>query len=282
MGTPGEENCGGKEMLLQKGAFTDIDVAMMVHPSTSDMLRPGISARQKTTVYFRGKAAHAAVYPWEGLNALDAAVASYTNISLLRQQIKPTTRIHGIFAEAGTSCNVIPESSKLIYNIRGETAHELYELVAKVENCFQAAALATGCTMTMKNDILYKDFVHNTVLSKLYRKHGRPDGKHLLGTAGVHFDDDDMVGVRSSGAATDAGNVSQELPTLHPLFVIPTCSGNHTRAFAEAASSPEAQPPTRRAAKLLALTALDVLADSALLGDAQREFREWKSSSASK
>ncbi|KAH6946218.1 hypothetical protein HPB50_012233 [Hyalomma asiaticum] len=198
MGTPGEENCGGKEMLLQKG----------------------------------------------------------------------------IFAEAGTSCNVIPESSKLIYNIRGETAHELYELVAKVENCFQAAALATGCTMTMKNDILYKDFVHNTVLSKLYRKHGR--------RMGVHFDDDDMVGVRSSGAATDAGNVSQELPTLHPLFVIPTCSGNHTRAFAEAASSPEAQPPTRRAAKLLALTALDVLADSALLADAQRELREWKSSSASK
>ncbi|KAH7983065.1 hypothetical protein HPB52_008964 [Rhipicephalus sanguineus] len=178
----------------------------------------------------------------------------------------------GIFVEAGTSCNVIPESSKLIYNIRGETARDLDELVAKVEDCFQAAALATGCTVTMENDILYKDFVHNTVLSKIYRKHGR--------RMGVRFEDDDMVKVHGTGASSDAGNVSHELPTLHPVFLIPASSGNHTRAFAEAANSPDAQPPTLRAAKLLALTALDVLADPALLADVQREFREWKSSCA--
>ncbi|XP_077490462.1 xaa-Arg dipeptidase-like [Amblyomma americanum] len=268
LGTPAEENCGGKEMLLQRGAFKDIDVAMMAHPSVEDTLRPNVVARTKTTVHFRGKTAHAAVCPWEGVNALDAAVASYVNISLLRQHLKPSSRIHGTIMESGSYPNIIPESSKLVYNIRGETVSELNELVGKAESCFRAAAQATGCTMTMESGMQYKDLVHNTVLAKLYRKHGH--------TLGLTFTDDDMGRVAFLGAATDAGNVSHELPTLHPSFAIPSTAGNHTRPYAQAANSPEAQAPTRRAAKLLALTALDLLTDPALLAQVKREFSERK------
>ncbi|KAH9368027.1 hypothetical protein HPB48_022293 [Haemaphysalis longicornis] len=86
-----------------------------------------------------------------------------------------------------------------------------------------------------------------------------------------------MTHVEKFGASTDAGNVSQELPTLHPIFAIPAADGNHTLAFAVGANAPEAQPPTLRAAKILALTALDLFTDPALLSEVTREFHEWKS-----
>lgn len=268
IGTPAEECLGGKEMLLQKGAFEDIDVAMMVHPMHQDSLRISFNASQQVTVSYQGKAAHAAACPWEGVNALDAAVASYVNIALLRQQTKPSCRIHGIITESGSYCNIIPETSKLVYQIRGKTVDELNELMSRAEDCFEAAAKATNCTMTMTKHVMYKDVVYNMNLSKVYRKYGQ--------TLGVEFTDADMTCTESCGASTDAGNVSHELPTIHPVFAIRAEGKNHTAAFAQAANSPEAQPPTLRAAKIMALTALDLLTDPTLVSDIKREFAEWK------
>ncbi|XP_077536053.1 peptidase M20 domain-containing protein 2-like [Haemaphysalis longicornis] len=95
LGTPAEELHGGKDMLLKKGAFTDVTVAIMAHPVLEDILRIATTATQQIKVEFNGKGTHAAASPWHGVNALEAAVASYVNVSLLRQQIKPTCRIHG-------------------------------------------------------------------------------------------------------------------------------------------------------------------------------------------
>lgn len=268
MGTPAEENHGGKEMLLRKGAFRDVDVAMMAHPVDQDSLRIAVCAAQQISVYFKGKGTHAAACPWDGVNALDAAVAAYVNVSLLRQQIKPTSRIHGIIVEAGTYPNIIPENSKLVYHIRGETAQDLDDLIPRVEACFAAAAQASGCTMHTEKELQYKDLVHNVALTKTYRRHG-----HALG---VKFTDDDMSFLEPCGASTDAGNVSHELPTMHPVFAIQTKGKNHTLGFAEAANAREAQAPTLRVAKMLALTALDLFTNPGLLMEVKREFQEWK------
>ncbi|KAH9375232.1 hypothetical protein HPB48_022596 [Haemaphysalis longicornis] len=166
-----EELHGGKDMLLKKGAFTDVTVAMMAHPVLQDILRIATTATQQIKVEFNGKGTHAAASPWHGVNALDAAVASYVNVSLLRQQIKPTCRIHGIIVEGGTYPNIIPETSKLVYQIRGATAQDLDELVTRVEGCLRSAAEATGCTVKTETVLHYKDFVHNVALTKVYRKH---------------------------------------------------------------------------------------------------------------
>ncbi|XP_077522866.1 xaa-Arg dipeptidase-like isoform X2 [Amblyomma americanum] len=187
LGTPAEEICGGKELLVQKGAFSDIDAALIAHPMRQDTLRLAVNAMQQMTVHFEGRATHAAASPWEGVNAMDAAVASYVNVSLLRQQLKPESRIHG-----------------------------------------------------------------------------------------VQFTDADLSSMEPCGASTDVGNVSYEVPTIHPMFGIRTDGMNHTPAFAEASNSAEAQAPTLRAAKTLALTALDLFTDPALVSQAKAEFAEWK------
>ncbi|KAK8777678.1 hypothetical protein V5799_028980 [Amblyomma americanum] len=96
------------------------------------------------------------------------------------------------------------------------------------------------------------------------------------GDAGVEFTDADLSSMEPCGASTDVGNVSYEVPTIHPMFGIRTDGMNHTPAFAEASNSAEAQAPTLRTAKTLALTALDLFTDPALVSQAKAEFAEWK------
>ncbi|XP_065291310.1 uncharacterized protein [Dermacentor albipictus] len=95
LGTPAEEDNVGKITLLEKGAFDDINVAMTAHPGAQDVLKTAFSASQKLTVTYTGKAAHAAVSPWDGVNAADAAVSAYFSLAMLRHRIKDTSRILG-------------------------------------------------------------------------------------------------------------------------------------------------------------------------------------------
>ena len=104
-------------------------------------------ANHKFSVIYTGKAAHAALAPWEGVNALDAVVLAYNGISVLRQQIKPYERIHGVIAEGGKRPNVIPESGRLDYYIRSRTLKEADELKRRALRCFEGAAMATGCNV---------------------------------------------------------------------------------------------------------------------------------------
>ena len=97
LGTPAEEGGGGKIELARRGAFDGIDAAMMVHPADADLSNMDCVAIQQLEVTFSGEAAHAAAAPHRGRNALDAAVLGYLNVAALRQHIRPTERIHGIF-----------------------------------------------------------------------------------------------------------------------------------------------------------------------------------------
>ena len=143
-GTPAEEGGGGKILMINNGCFKGVDLCMMVHPSPVDMLKPTILARDKVTVTYKGHASHAAAFPWEGVNALDAAVMAYNSISVLRQQMKPTWRVHGIITEGGVKPNIIPDRTQLQYYLRAPTVEELDLLRQKVTSCFEAAATATG------------------------------------------------------------------------------------------------------------------------------------------
>lgn len=157
LGTPAEESGGGKLRLIDAGAYKDVDACFMVHPFPILSGAPGLLsssscsgqylANDKVQVTFTGKPAHASAAPWEGVNALDAVVAAYVNISMLRQQILPTQKIHGVIARGGDRPNVIPASTTLDYYIRSETAKTLKPLTERVLNCFEAAATATGCTV---------------------------------------------------------------------------------------------------------------------------------------
>ena len=143
-GTPAEELGAGKALMINNGCFKDVDFCMMVHPCPVDVLKATVLSEKSVTVTFKGHAAHAAAYPWKGINALDAAVMAYTNISVLRQQMKPTWRVHGIISEGGVKPNIIPDRAQLLFEIRAPNEVEFNELTEKVKNCFTSAALATG------------------------------------------------------------------------------------------------------------------------------------------
>ncbi|XP_058516841.1 xaa-Arg dipeptidase isoform X2 [Ochotona princeps] len=111
LGTPAEEDGGGKIDLIEAGAFQNLDVVFMAHPSQENAAYLPDVAEHDVTVRYYGKASHAAAYPWEGINALDAAVLAYNNLSVLRQQMKPAWRVHEIKGGAHDYYNVLPNKS---------------------------------------------------------------------------------------------------------------------------------------------------------------------------
>ena len=160
-GTPAEEQQGGKIELLNRHGFADIDVAIMAHPGPGGSLYPGMLAREMVKVSYHGVNAHAAGAPWAGVNALDATVQAYTNIAMMRQQFKPSWRVHGVIDDGGTEPNIIPALSTSRWYIRAPNMADLAELHAKVEGCMMAAGESTGCEVQLEWQGDHKIFDHD-------------------------------------------------------------------------------------------------------------------------
>lgn len=267
LGTPAEEGGGGKIDLIKSGAFKDIDVALMVHPGTSDHLYPPFIGIGRVSVTYTGKEAHASGYPWQGINALDAAVACYNNVALLRQHIKPTCRLHGIITNGGVVPNIIPARSALDFYYRAASSHDLEELRKRLEHCCRSAAEATGCGVSFRWDTssAYENLISNRILAELYGKYSKSMGTELQ---------DGNPKIIPFMASSDMGNVSHVVPSIHPTFTIGTDEPNHSKGFTDASGAPEAQLPTRVAAKSMALTALEVMCSPDLLKAVKKLFQE--------
>ena len=265
LGTPAEEAKGGKVYLIENGAFEDVDLAMMVHPTPTTIIKPELLAMCELLVTYTGKAAHAAAFPWEGVNALDAAVMAYTSVSVLRQQMKPTWRVHAVITNGGVKPNIIPEKAELYYYIRAPNVEELVELRRKVVACFEAAAAATGCQVDIRepdNERAYANLMSSTSLAKLYASN--------LTLLGEKYEMD--AGFLSG--SSDMGNVSYIVPSIHPMYAIGSGEGNHTRDFTAVANTPEAHAQTLVAAKAMAYTCIDVLSTDGALQEVKRSFEE--------
>ncbi|XP_075603787.1 xaa-Arg dipeptidase isoform X1 [Balearica regulorum gibbericeps] len=268
LGTPAEEQGGGKIDLINAGAFDGLDVVFMAHPSQENAAYLPDVAEHDVTVKYYGKASHAAAYPWEGVNALDAAVLAYNNLSVLRQQMKPTWRVHGVIKNGGVKPNIIPSYTELEFYLRAPSMKDLSVLTEKVENCFKSAALATGCKVEIKggeND--YYNVLPNKSLQKVYKENGKK--------LGIDFISEDCI-LNGLSGSTDFGNVTFVVPGLHPYFYIGSDALNHTEQYTEAAGSQNAQFYTLRTAKALAMTALDVIFKPSLLEEVREDFRQVK------
>lgn len=261
LGTPAEEGGGGKVFLIESGAFADIDIAIMSHPSPKTIIRPPYLAVINLEVTYTGKAAHAAAFPWEGVNALDAAVMAYSSISAARQQFKPSWRVHGVITNGGVKPNIIPEKATMSYFIRTPEKEELAILRSKVVACFQGAARATGCQVeVVDTGMSYENVRINPVLADLYEANIRS-----LGIT-------DISGP-ITGGSTDMGNVSHMLPAIHPKFAIGSGKEvNHSVAFTEVANSPESNTAALTAGKALAFTCIDVLTNAGTLENIKAAF----------
>src|SRR5437773_11639773 len=135
VGTPAEEGGGGKVRLIKGGVFKDVDAAMMVHGWDRWIPHMDLLGIVRVGLEFTGKAAHASADPWEGVNALDAAVQTYTNVAMLRQQVRPDARIHGIITHGGAAPNIIPEFAAAVFYVRSINLDYMWELQKRVVAC---------------------------------------------------------------------------------------------------------------------------------------------------
>nr|MDQ6910850.1 M20 family metallopeptidase [Actinomycetota bacterium] len=211
LGTPAEEGGGGKVLMGERGAFDDVDVALMVHPGAADLVEPEVLAIATWIVEYQGQSAHASARPHQGRNALDAAVLGYNGVAALRQHIGPSERVHGVFLEAGEKPNIVPERAVAEWYVRSDTSAGLVRLKERVLACLEAGALAAGCAMQWRATAPeYTDLRTNRPLVEAYRANSRRIGREV----------DHADGATRVVVSTDMGNVSYRVPSIHPMVKV--------------------------------------------------------------
>ncbi|OTA89494.1 hypothetical protein M434DRAFT_373758 [Hypoxylon sp. CO27-5] len=262
LGTPAEEGGGGKAKLIDAGAFKDdVSAAIMAHPLCQHQLSyesgtySGLAAMKmiashKFRTEFHGKTAHAANEPWNGVNALDAAVAAYSSVGLLRQQMKPDERVHAVIEDGGTVPNVIPEYTRMNWNVRSPTLSGADKLLARVKPDERSAPT-------------YSNLIANKALCETYVGEMESIGEKVL-----------LRQDKPITASTDMGNVSHVVPSFHGAFAIPADLdvSLHNPKFAAAASTDDAHEIALKCAKGLAMLATRVLLDGELATRARYDF----------
>ena len=263
LGSPAEEEGGGKVYLERAGHLAGLDAAMMIHPGGMNQAWFNSLSHAVLSVSFRGKAAHAAAFPFDGVNALDAATLTLTAIGLLRQQLLPDSRVHGIVTDGGTAPNIIPDRTSMLFQVRSPSTKYLNErLLPAVRACINGAALATGAVAEITEPVpVYEGMTNNPVLARLCEttmtalgldmEPGPPD--YFLGS-------------------TDMGNVSQRVPSVHPHLMLRPGLTMHTAEAALAAGSADADALIAHGTLLLAATAVELVDNPELLTAVQQSF----------
>ena len=262
LGTPGEEVFGGKIDMVKAGVFKEMDVAMIVHPGSRNIVTIQALACSSLEVEFFGRPAHAAAQPHRGINALEAMILAFTAINSLRQHIKGEARIHGIITDGGEAPNVVPAHSAALFMIRAPDDDYLAELNDKVLNCFTGASIASGARLEYRwKDKTYAPMKNNVTLAQLFSQNLESLGRRVEAfSPGFGF------------GSTDMGNVSQVVPSIHPMIAIASPEVLiHTPEFAYAATSETGHEGLTDAAKAMAMTVADIL-QPGMLDKIRQEF----------
>ncbi len=258
-GTPGEEggeNGSAKGSFVREGFFKDVDAALCVHPGDKHEASTKNIACLPVDIEFWGKPAHAAAAPEKGINALDALILTYNGINALRQHMTPDAMVHGIITSGGSAPNIVPEYAAAKFYFRAATVPRLEALYKRIEKIVEGAALMTGAKGRLQP---YQNRVDNMVptpsFDAVYGKELAMLGETMLPPA-------EGCGIGSS----DVGNVSQVIPTIQPTIrIIDHPTPWHSEESKAAAKSEMGLASIALGAKALALTALDLIEDPALL-----------------
>lgn len=262
LGTPAEETMGAKVAMARDGILAGVDAALIVHPHNKTHASGVSLAMDALQFEFKGQTSHAAAAPEKGINALDAVIQTFNAINALRQHVSSDVRIHGIITKGGVAANVVPDLAVAQFYVRARRRKALAEVVKKVKNCAQAAALATGAQLTISNyELSYDDMNTNQKLSEVFCANLRAVGETTINPPPETF------------GSIDMGNVSYVVPAIHPYIGI----GNealvgHTAEMAAATFTPAAHQALVRGAKAMALTGYDLITNTGLLAEIKKEF----------
>jgi amidohydrolase len=260
LGSPAEEDIGGKVMLIEAGAFEGVDVAMMAHPIAVDIADPPMFGVEQVHVTYRGRGAHAAVAPETAINALDGLVTAYQAVAQLRQHIRRDSRMAGVILYGGAASNIIPDRAEGRFEVRALTPDYLAGLRARLIACLEAGAQATGTVVEMEWTTAYQPMNNNVPLAAAYRANAESMGRSFL-----------PVKPESTGS-TDMGNVSWVVPSIHPTFQIGAFAINHTAGFTEISATQAAHDHMVQVGEALAMTGVDVAMQPGLMHEIRRAF----------
>ena len=257
LGTPAEESGGGKVDLINAGAFSGVDAAIMVHPAPFDLHAPRGLAIEEWKVTYRGHASHASAAPELGRNALDGVVQGYQAIAMLRQHLRPLQQVHGIITDGGAAPNIVPERAEAAYYLRAVDTADLDDLRGRVRACLEGAATATGTAVTVERmGHVYEPLAVHPGLSAAFSAACEAIGRPYT---------PDPSGEPVSGS-TDFGNVSQLVPGVHAELAVHSWPAvNHQHEFAAHCVTEPGDRTMLDGAMALALTALAVARDPSVV-----------------
>ena len=262
IGTPAEETNGAKVILVEKGIFKGVDVAMMVHPGSQNVPQIETLALDALEFTFHGRAAHSAAASNYGINALDAMINFFVGLNHLKEQIPEESRINGIITEGGLAPNIVPERAVARFYLRARKRIALDDLRNQVLRCAKSAAAGVNARVTwQKFEFSYDELWSNQVLAECFVEN--------LQTLGVT----EIAAPQTVMGSVDMGNVSRIVPSIHPYLLLGTGKEiPHTRNFAETSLSSAGKRLLMLAMQSLAFTGWDVLTNKKLLQNIKREF----------
>lgn len=264
LGSPAEESGGGKVKMIEKGCLDGVDAAMMVHPSFRTVPDTGSSAITRFDVIFHGKAAHAAGAPELGINALSAVHLLFAGVNAYREHLPESARIHGIITGGGEAPNIIPARASCRFFLRSTEQ----EWIGKIEKRFRDMVNGTELMTGAKAEIIpfnvpYMARNPNAELNKFFLE--------SISRLGMDY----TIPSRGGRGSSDFGNVSQQIPGIHPYFAIADKEiACHSDAFKVASGTDFAFENAMTAAAGMANTALHYLTDSDFRNKVAAEFRK--------
>jgi aminobenzoyl-glutamate utilization protein B len=292
-GCPAEETVVGKVYMARDGLFDGLDACFNWHPGSKNQVRlASNNALNNFEVTFTGKTAHAAADPHNGRSALDAVELMNTGVNFLREHVRDSVRMHYMVKHGGMAPNIVPEMATVWYYVRDVNREGVESTYARVLDIAQGAALMTGTEHTVFVNTGTYNYLPNEVLSKAVH-----DNLLRVGPAKVTDEErafanefQRVLDVEEKGydtkivpydepqedsrASTDASDVSWIVPTSGELTTacIPTGMPGHSWAVASCSGATVGLKSMRVAAKVLAMSGLDVLLDRDLTERATAEF----------
>ncbi len=205
----------GKPELVQLGHFDDVDMAIMIHSSSPDHAEGsmGVAASSNgflaKSIAFHGRAAHAGGSPEKGVNALSAAQLALSAINAQRETFRDQdcVRVHPIITKGGDLVNIIPSEVRMETYVRARTQEAILDAEAKVDRALKGAAMAMGCRVAIETVPGYLPLRNSARLRDMFKE----NSERVFGA-------DQYRDYPHGGGSTDAGDLSQIMPVLHPAM----------------------------------------------------------------
>lgn len=296
-GTPAEELCMGKAFMGRAGIFKGVDAILDWHPMS--WTKAGYytaNAYFNVKYHFKGKTAHGNA-PWFGRSSLDAGMLMGHAIEILREHIKPGSEdsantLNYAFPDEGNAFpNVVPDHTTVWCIGRMKDAETTADVIERLNNCAEGAALATGTTVTREEITATRDLLPNKALSHALDLNAQWIGgpqftaeeeqiarevQENMGCTPKNYDSSVQPVAHMGQPTTDSSEYSWSAPVgmLHVQLAPTPAMGWHNWGIAKFAGCSIGKKTLVTAAKILATTGYDLLTGPELIQEASHEWKQ--------